>query len=191
MEKITYTFTADCPVAQLRGVTVYGGVFCAASGKYNDPIDTVRFTTKVDGRVVTARIAGKPELEQLLAEHLAAEAAKVATLASIGWPQYQAIQSRAINARGAYDAASEYGYPAKEARAMQAADEALDAARAQYPLAAAYALAESYSMAAHDQKSSAGHTAMAAIESGVNPISAVTKMEADWTASAAKCVSNN
>jgi len=112
-------------------------------------------------------------------------------LAAIGWPQYQAAQSRAIDARGAYDAASEYGYPAKEAAAMKTADKALDAARTQYPLAAAYALAESYSMASHDQKSSAGRRAMQEIENGADPIASIEKMKADWADSAAKCVANN
>ena len=191
MTTITYTFAADCPITQLRGVTVHGGVFCASTGKYNDQTDVVRFATLVDGRVVKARIAGKPELEQALADHLAADAAKVAALAAIKWPEYQAIQSRAINARGAYDAASECGYPVKEARAMKIADEALDAARTQYPRAAAYAKAESYSMAAHDQKASAGNKAMAAIESGEDPLVAVAAMDAVWAASAAKCADNN
>lgn len=191
MNKITYTFGADCKVPQLRGVTVSGGVFCTANGKWQEPIDAVRFDTVIDGRRVTAMIAGKPELEQALADHLAVEAAKAATLASIGWPQYQAVQSRAVNARYAYDEASEHGYPVKAARAMQDADDALDAARAQYPLAAAYALAESYRMASHDQKASAGRRAMDAIESGSDPIATIAKMESDWSANAAQCVANN
>lgn len=191
MNKITYTFTADCKVSQLRGVTVIGGVFCTASGKWQEPVDAVRFDTKVDGRHVIALIAGKPELEQALADHIASESAKKTRLESIGWPQYQAAQSRAINARYAYDAASERGYPAKEAAAMQVADESLDAARAKYPLAAAYAKAESYSTASHDQKASAGRCAMEAIELGADPIATIVKMEADWLEAATKCVENN
>lgn len=191
MIKITYTFATDCPVAQLRGVTVSGGEFVAKSGKYNDPVDAVRFATKVDGRIVTATISGKPEMEAALAKHLAGIAAKDACLANIGWPQYQAVQRRAINACGAYDAASDRGYPVNEGRAMRAADEALDAARTQYPLAAAYAKAESYSMASHDQKATAGCRAMDAIELGSDPLATIAKMDTDWKVAAAQCVANN
>ena len=189
--KITYTFPSDCKILQLRGVTVTGGEFRALSGKYGDPIDSVRFDDVIDGKRISAIIAGKPELEALLAAHNAAEAETVAVMASIGWPQYQAIQSKAINARYAYDAASERGYPVKEAAAMRAAGEALDSARAQYPLAAAYAKAESYSMASHDQKASAGRKAKAEIESGAEALSAVEKMEAAWSEAASKCVDNS
>jgi len=63
-------------------------------------------------------------------------------LAAIGWPQYQAALTRAIDARYAYNAASERAIPAAEAAAMHAADKALDAARTQYPLAAAYSRGE-------------------------------------------------
>jgi hypothetical protein len=192
--KISYTFAADCPIAELRGVTVTGGVFAATSGKYNDPIDSVKFDDEiiVAGKLrrISAKIAGKPELEQLLAAHNAAEAAKVAILAAIGWPQYQAVQSIAINAQGAYESASQHGYPVKQAAAMREADEALDAARAQYPLAAAYAMAESYSYASHNQKASAGRKAMAAIQGGADPLQAVAKMESDWSAAASKCCDN-
>lgn len=194
MSSITYTFPDDCKVAALRGVTAVGGVFCTASGKWRDPIDAVKFTTEINGRGVTAMIAGKPELELLLAAHLARiaaeQAAKDAALSALSWPQYQAIQRRAANAREAYDRASEYGYPAKEAAAMRAADEALESARQQYPLAAAYAKAESYSMAANDQKASAGNRAMKAIESGADPLATISAMDAEWSAAAAKAVQN-
>jgi len=190
MSKITYTFPADCAAPQLRGITCTGGEFRAISGKFSDPIDSVRFDTIIDGKRISAIIAGKPELEKLLADHKAAEAAKVAVLASIGWPEYQKVQSRAINASSAYDAASERGYPVKEATAMREAAEALDTARAQYPLAAAYAKAESYSMASHDQKASAGRRAMHAIESGADAITATKKMETEWAEAASRCVAN-
>lgn len=192
MSKITYTFATDSKIPEfLRGVTVTGGVFCAKSGKWQDQIDAVKFDTIIDNRRIVAMIAGKPELEQLLAQHVAAIAAKDAILANIGWPQYQKIQSKAINARCAYDEASEYGYPAKKANAMRLADEALNNAAQQYPLAAAYAKAEAYSMAAHDQKANLGNKAMVAIELGADPVQAIEKMESGWAEVAAKCVINN
>lgn len=192
MSKITYTFANDTKVPEiLRGVTCTGGVFCAKSGKWQDQIDAVKFDTIIDNRRIVAMIAGKPELELLLAQHMAAIAAKDAILANIGWPQYQKIQSKAINTRHAYDDASEYGYPAKEANAMRLADEALNNAAQQYPLAAAYGKAEAYSMAAHDQKASLGNKAMIAIELGAEPLQTIANMESCWSAVAAQCVNNN
>ena len=193
MSKITYTFPGSSPVAELRGKTFNGGKFCRLDGKWQGEPDAVNFGEHtVSGKLVMvkAKIEGKPELEKALADYQAAKAVEAAILASIGWPQYQAVQSRAINAQGAYEAASQHGYPIKQAAAMPEADEALDAARAQYHLAAAYAKAESYSVASHDQKASAGRRAMEAIKSGADPLQAIEKMELDWAAAASKCCDN-
>lgn len=183
MSKITYTFPADCPVAELRGVTATGGVLCRLDGKWmaGEP-DAVKFDTRVNGRTIMARIAGKPELEAALAAHLEAKATKAANLAAIGWTEYQAVQRHATNAAHAYERASEYGYPVAEAEADRKASAALEAARLQYPLAALYARAESYSMASHDVKVAVGRRAMEAIEQGADPDAAVAVMEAEWDA---------
>ena len=191
MTKISYTFAEDCAIAELRGVTVTGGEFCRIDGKYIGTPDAVRFATQVNGKGVIAKIAGKPELEAVLAEHLATKQAVTDRLAAIGWPVYQAAQSNAINARGAYDAASEYGYPVKQARAMREADEALDACAAQYPLAAMYAKAENYSFASNYAKAAAGRRAMQAIEQGSDPRTVVATMEAEWSAAAERAVDNS
>ena len=73
MEKITYTFPATCPIPELRGVTVHGGVLIRHGGK-----DAYRFATKVAGREVIATVAGKPELEAAAAAHRKAEAERAA-----------------------------------------------------------------------------------------------------------------
>ena len=190
MNKITYTFSTDCKIAQLRGMTVTGGEFCRADGKWQHEPDAVRFAERIDGKILIVLIAGKPELEAALAAHKRQKQAVADRLAAIGWPQYQAVQRGVYNARGAYDQASERGYPVREAAAMRAADEALDAARAQYPLAAAYAKSDSYSMAHNDQKASAGRRAMTAIESGAEPVAAIATMDAEWSAAAEKAVQN-
>jgi hypothetical protein len=190
MTNITYTFPTDCPIPQLRGVTVTGGQFCRLDGQRLAEPDAVRFATLVDGNAVTARIAGKPELETLLADHLAAKAAKANRLAELGWDEYKQAQRAAVNARAAYDRASEYGYPAREAKAMHQADEALKVVAAQHPGAAAYAIAEAYSLAANDTKASAGRDAMRAIEQGDDPVATVTAMQARWSADAGKAVDN-
>jgi hypothetical protein len=193
--KISYTFPSDSPIKELRGLTVKDGKFKASSGKYGDPIDMVQFDLilKVDGkdRRICAMIKGKPELEKILADHNAKIESEKAVLKSIGWTEYQAIQSKAINAQGAYEAASKHGYPVKQAAAMREADEALEAARAQYPLAAAYALAESYSFAHNDMKSSAGTKAMKAIKSGSDPLKTIEEMENNWSDSASRAVNNS
>lgn len=188
--KLTYTFADDCPITQLRGITVTGGKFCRIDGAWQKEPDAVRFRERIDGKAIVARITGKPELEAALRAHTNAERERAARLAAIGWPAYQAVQRAAANARAAYDRASEYGYPAKAAAAMRTTDEALAAARVQYPLAAAYARAESYSMAANDQKASAGCKAMAAIESGADALATIQAMEAEWSAAAERAVQN-
>lgn len=68
---ITYTFPKDFKLEVLRGVTVTGGKFCRHDGKWQERDNAVRFETEVDGKKVVALCAGKPELEVLLAEHLA------------------------------------------------------------------------------------------------------------------------
>ena len=193
--KISYTVPEDSPVKELRGVTVKNGTFKASSGKYNDPIDMVQFdlVLKVDGkdRHIGAMIKGKPELEKIFSDYNAKIAAEKKTLEDIGWSQYEAVQRRAINAQGAYEAASEHGYPVKQAAAMREADEALEAARAQYPLAAAYAKAVSYSFAHNDLESSAGTRAMKAIKNGADPLKTIEEMESSWSESASRAVNNS
>ena len=190
MNKITYTFQRDCKVAALAGKTFTGGEFCRTDGKWQGEPDAVRFAEKVDGKTVMARIAGKPELEAALAASKAEKAAVANRLAAIGWPQYKVAQRAAYNARAAYDRASERGYPAREAAAMRAAHEALDAARAQYPLAETYANAESYSLASNYVKAGAGARAMAAIEGGADPLAEVATMKSEWGVAAAQAVAN-
>lgn len=190
MSKITYTFPADCKIEQLRGMTVTRGEFCRIDGKWGGEPDAVRFAERIDGKILIVRITGKPELEAALAASKTEKQAVTDRLAAIGWPQYQAAQRIAYAARAEYDRASERGYPVREAAAMRAADEALDVARAQYPLAAAYAKAESYSMASHDQKSSAGRKAMSAIESGADPLVATEAMATEWSTAAERAVQN-
>lgn len=73
---ITYTFPADCAVAELRGVTVSGGVPGLHKGA-----DMVRFATKVSGREVIALVAGTPELVAAVAAYRAAEASAAAEYA--------------------------------------------------------------------------------------------------------------
>ena len=70
---ITYTFPEDCPVKPLAGVTVYGGKI--QNIVVNKVLtEVVVFETKVQGQSVTAKVAGKPELESAVAAVKAAEA---------------------------------------------------------------------------------------------------------------------
>src|SRR3990167_8859344 len=117
-------------------------------------------------------------------------ATRKAVLDGAGWPIYRTAQLNAHDARAAYYHASEHGYPTREAATMRDADEVLAAVGTQYPMAAAYARAESYSMADNFEKSEAGRHAMQAIESGSDPIAAIKKMEADWLTSASRMVEN-
>lgn len=182
---ITYTFPPNCPIAKLANQTVTGGKPCTLP----DGSPGVDFGIQLGG-IVKAKLAGKTDLQAQVNAYYADMAARKAALDSIGWPQYQAVQRRAYNARAAYDRASEHGYPVRQAAAMRAADEALDATRVQYPVAAAYAKAESYSMAENYAKAGAGREAMEAIESGADPMAAVAAMESEWSAAAERMVQN-
>ena len=55
-----------------------------------------------------------------------------------------------------------------------------DAMYAEYPVAAAYLKALSYSMATNDMKAAAGKTAIDAILSGADPAAAIQEMESAW-----------
>lgn len=192
--KITYTFTNDYKISELRGKTFTDGKLSRADGKCDGEPDAVDFgNVKVGGKTVRlkVKIAGRPELEAALAAHKADKEAVAERLASIGWTIYRSAQIKAMNARSAYDSASERGYPAKEAAAMAAADKDLNEAAKKYPLAAAYAKAESYSMAHNYAKAAAGRRAMRAIESGADPLQAVAEMEAEWAGAAARAVENS
>jgi len=189
--KITYTFPADCKVPQLRGKTFTGGEFCRIDGQWlNVEPDAVRFAERFEGQIVMARIAGTPELEAALAARKAEQQAVADRLAAIGWPEYEALQRKAGNARIAYDRASDRGYPAREAEAMRIAEAALSNAREDYPLAAAYATAVSYSAASNYAKAAAGRRAMQSIEAGADPVATVEAMTAEWSAAADRAVAN-
>ena len=193
MALITYTFPADCPIKELAGVTVKGGkpINAGANGR------CVEFATKVNGKAVMARIAGKPDLEAAVARYDAElEAEKQAKRAALesavpGLAQYESAMSAFYNAQAAYEKASEYGYPAKEAAAADAADKALAAIHEQYPATVAYREIVSYRQASNDDKSSAGDKAMRVVEAGGDIFEVVAAMRAEWSAAAEKSVWNS
>lgn len=179
---ISYTFPADCSIPELRGVTATGGELCRVDGQWmkGDP-DAVRFDQpRPNGRILIARIAGKPELEAALAAVRTAKAAKEERLASMGWPEYQAARIALGNAQGAYDKSSTYGYPAREATRLRQAEEHLERIRGIYPDAAAYAKAVSFSEASNFEKAAIGRRAAQAIEGGEDPHTVIAEMEAAW-----------
>ncbi len=189
MDGITYTFGPACGIPELAGKMVEGGQITEMLIGGSKEI-VVRFATRIAGKAVVAKIAGKPELEAIYAEQRAAKARKAEILNQMGWPLYREIQGRCIDAHEAYDRASEYGYPAREAAALTLAEEALTQARMEYPAAAAYALAESYRGAENYRKSAAGRAAMDVIERGEEPLAAIQAMHAAWAQAAEEMVQN-
>jgi len=75
---ITYKFPEDFKIEKLRGITATGGKFCRHDGKWQERDNAVRFDLEIDGKRLVALCAGKPELEKLLAEHLAKQDAQKA-----------------------------------------------------------------------------------------------------------------
>lgn len=192
---ITYTFPASCPVLALRGVTVTGGVFDTQLVE-RKLVDVVKFATKVDGKAVIARVAGKPELEAALAAHKA-DIAKVAAdkraaleAAVPGLGKYETAYRKWLIACAAYDRASERGYPVREGAAMKAADEALQAVFAQNPATRLWREIERHQHADHHEMAAAGNRAAAAVMSGVPIEQAAVAMADEWSAAARRCVDN-
>jgi hypothetical protein len=109
-----------------------------------------------------------------------------------GMKMVEAARAALVNARGAYDDARERGgYPAREAAAMNKAEAAYAEAKKQFPRAAAWMKADSYEMARHDEKSSAGRRAKERIENGEDAATVLAEMETEWSAAAARCVANS
>lgn len=194
---ITYTFPTDCPVPQLRGVTFIGGQLTKT--KIDDKwVDAVVFQGPlIDGRTVTARLDNKPDLQAIVAyakeaADIAAAAKQAAIEASVpGLAAYEAAMRAYSNALADYERASQYGYPAKEAAASEAADNALQAVHAQYPATVAWRKIESYCQASNYDKSAAGDVARRSVEAGKDIFEAVAIMETDWKAAAERAVWNS
>ena len=193
---ITYTFAADCPVVALRGITCDGGVFDQHVIE-RKLVDVVVFATKVQGKTVTARVTGKPELEAALAaanaaaDDLAATKRAALEAAVPGLSVYEAASAAYSRAASSYDYASERGgYPVREAAAADAADKALQAVMAQYPATALWRKIIAYTEASNYSKSGAGNTAKKLVEAGGDITTAAATMEADWAEAARRAVDN-
>jgi len=140
---ISYTFPADCPVAALRSVTASGGTPHRYRGE-----DVVRFTTRIDGQRVAARISDKPELQAAVAAYHAEEirlATERSDLLARNLPGLAQVQSAATTLRADRDRywhehahAQEhdmYRQPRQQDANLQSR---YDALAAQYPRAAEY-----------------------------------------------------
>lgn len=195
---ITYTFPEDCPLAALAGVTVSGGKI------QNIIVNTVLtevvvFETKVNGKSVTAKVAGKPELEAAVAAIKAADAkAKadartVLELAVPGLSAYEAASAAYSNAAHAYDRACDRsgGYPVNEAAKAKAADAALQAVFAQYPATKLWAQIEKYSYGSNYDRAGCAARAKAAVLDGTSIAEAFEKMEAEWSEAAERAMWNS
>ena len=111
-----------------------------------------------------------------LEAHQQAQRETAARLEAIGWPLYQAVLAATNHARDRYDAVSTVA----EAFALEISEAALRAARVQYPLAAAYAMAKWYGMASNDFQAQCGRAAMKLIEGGAEPLATIQAMEANY-----------
>lgn len=159
------------------------------------PTDVCAFSYA--GKQLMVGVAGRPELvAALAAEKIAEKQARDDKQAAMeravpGLAAYEAASAAAGNARGAYDQASERGYPAREAAAAEEADTKLQAVYAQYPATALWAKIEAYIDASNYLKSAAGNAARKAVEAGADIASVVAKMQADWSAAAGRAVDNS
>jgi hypothetical protein len=76
---ITYTFPSDSKIPALRGLVATGGKFTTIL-QQGKRVDAVAFETRIGSQYLVAVVAGKPELESLLAAHRADEAARKASV---------------------------------------------------------------------------------------------------------------
>lgn len=75
MENVSYTFPADCPIKAVAGRTFTRGKMVRYP--VNKKIELmIQFPALIEGKPLYVRIAGKPELEALLAQHEKAEGAR-------------------------------------------------------------------------------------------------------------------
>jgi hypothetical protein len=198
MSDITYTFAGDCPVTALAGVTVTGGKIQTIL--VNKVVtEVVVFETKVNGQSVTAKVAGKPELEAAVASIKAADAKAKADartaleLAVPGLAAYEAASTAYSNAAHAYDRACDRsgGYPVNEAAEAKDTDAALQAVFSAYPATKLWAQIEKYSFGSNYDRAGAADAAKKAVMAGVPLADAVVKMDADWSAAAERAVRNS
>lgn len=91
---ISYTFGPDAPAA-LRGMRCTGGEPWVAA----DGTRVVRFAERVNGKRVCARIAGRPELEQIVTEYERAQAEAKQREAAAQTARIAAIRSGEIPIR--------------------------------------------------------------------------------------------
>jgi hypothetical protein len=102
MNAITYTFPADHQIPALRGLIATDGKWATLlhQGKR---VDAVAFANRINGQPLVAIVAGKPELEALLATHRAEEAARKAA-------QQQAAEAHANTLEGQREALARAEY---------------------------------------------------------------------------------
>jgi len=145
------------------------------------------------------KIEGRPELQEMLVElqrlqmrEVEAKAARQEKINTIpGLAALRAAYSAVSNTHAEYERKGEYGYPAKEAAAWHKAEEAASRLQGVYPIAAAFLMAEGWTRAANDMKSSAGQKGMERIINGENHVTVLEEMRAEWSAAAHRAVENS
>jgi hypothetical protein len=135
---ITYTFPQNFNIAPLRGLTATGGEWTTVvvAGRR---VDAVAFANRIGGKQLIATVAGKPELEQLLAAHRADEGTRQAAAAeaAAAYAQTLAGQREAL-AMAEYNTYSPENFPGSAKwRANKRAADALAVFDAAHPEIAA------------------------------------------------------
>lgn len=105
-----------------------------------------------------------------------------------GLNEYENASKKYANAVAAYDAASERGYPSREAAAASLADAELKEIMSKFPATALWRRVQIYLSSSNYQKMAAGKEADRAIRAGAPIEEAVKNMESQWLASARRGV---
>lgn len=180
---ITYTFRVDHPIPALRGQTVTGGT----PMRHPQHGECVTFGSRINGQPVIARVAANPGLGGLVAQYEADLASEIAARAENlermvpGWHIYSAAMDQVSDARAAYDAAAERGYPVAEAGALKTAEQARAEAATMYLQAAAYGALVEMSRSAHDVRAHAAAKAIEHVVAGDVPaVDALAAATDEW-----------
>lgn len=107
-----------------------------------------------------------------------------------GLSELEAAAEARAQAQYRYDRASGYGYPVREAQALDQAEETYKAMVGRYPMAAAYRKAQSWERASNYAKSAAGRRACQRILAGEDYAVVISEMEAEWSQAASRAVDN-
>lgn len=163
----------------------------------------VRPATELRGDIAKAiREVGKTHLLQgnvvIDADEAAAiEQAKVELILAVrdrleyavpGLTLYEIAVRDWLDAKDAFDKASEHGYSERHAQALRAAQASVETVHEAYPCTVAFAQITAFCMSTNDAKAAAGRRARRILEDGGDALAAASEMQREWSVQTAQSI---